>query len=78
MGIIKVSDDYKFDFGMFFTKGYSNEVLEVPESIGRFATKYSVLVEDDDELNRNYKNVVVTSKPCDKLKEGITEFETDV
>ena len=78
MGIIKVSEDYKFDFGLFFTKGQSNDVLEVPESIGRFMTKYQLLTPDDPELNSNYRDAVMESSPCDSLKEKITEFSTDV
>ena len=78
MGIIKVSDDYKFDFGLYFTKGQSNDVLEVPESIGRFATRYTLLTPDDDELNSNYRDAVIESTQCDSLKEGVTEFSTGV
>ena len=78
MGIIKVSDEYKFDFGLYFTKGQSNDVLDVPESIGRFMTKYQVLSPHDDELNSNYRGAVIESTSCDSLKEDVTEFSTDV
>ena len=53
-------------------------MLEVPESIGRFMTKYQLLTPDDPELNSNYRDAVIESSPCDSLKEKITEFSTDV
>ena len=39
LDILKIGDDYLFEFGIYFTKGRSNEVLDIPESIGRFMTK---------------------------------------
>ena len=40
MDVLKISEDYMFDFGIYFTKGVTNEVLDIPESIGRFKTRY--------------------------------------
>ena len=75
-GIKYVSDEYGFDFGMFFTKGQSNEVLEVPESLGRLATKYNLFTKRGSELDPIFRDVVLGSEPCDKLKEGATEYQT--
>ena len=38
LNIIKISEDYMFDFGLYFTNELNPEALEVPESIGRFMT----------------------------------------
>ena len=38
MGVLKISNDYMFDFGIYLTRGQTPKLLEVPESIGRFMT----------------------------------------
>ena len=67
-----------FELGIYFTKGRRNEVLEVPESIGRFMTRNQFIFSTNEELKRKYGNQVVKSKSCDKLKEGITEYISDI
>ena len=50
MDILKIADDYMFEFGIYFIKGDSTEVLEVPESIGRFMTINTFSFSQDKEL----------------------------
>ena len=50
MDILNIGNDYLFEFGIYFTIGRTDEVIDIPESIGRFMTKNFFQHTTDPEL----------------------------